>query len=108
MTTILDLQLFDARRGGPVTRLHFALDGDLSAKEALDEIAPGAAYDQLGLPANIWPDRTVGELVRWAMPGGWVAIPCATVTDSGGCPRITFAEHLRGADLPPLTRREAA
>ena len=100
MTTILDLTLLPARDGGPHTNLHFAIDGAFDAAEALNEIAPGACYDQLGLPA-LWPDRTIRELVRAHMPAGWVCIPSATTTDGGGSPRITFAKNFRGAGRAP-------
>ena len=103
MTTIVDLHVFPLSGFGCRRDLHFAVDGFFTAKDVLDELAPGAVYDQLGLPMP-GTDRSIRDVVRDAMPAGWACIPFASASDGGGFPHASCAEHFRGAGRPPAPR----
>ena len=78
-TTILDVDLLPPLPGGTQHHhLHFAIDGCHTASGALNQIAPGALYDQLGRRADEGGDRTIRELITESLGGGWVALPSAT------------------------------
>ena len=94
MTTILDLTLFPLAGFGLKRDLHFAVDGQHTATEALRELAPGALYDQLGVPQPT-VDRPIGDVVRDWLPTGWAALTFAAATDGGGSPLSSCAELMR-------------
>ena len=105
MTTTLDLVLFPLRGGACRRELHFSIDGFFAAADALDELAPGACYDQLGRPQPV-SDRTIREVVLDSMPAGWACIPFALATDGGGHPHPSCAELFRAPDGVSTDRAE--